>query len=74
MTEAQLTLRKNTYRRIRSLSDGEISRVLDLIDTFEDDETLSDDELAQIEASNDDIAAGRVSQWEDVKRRLASRQ
>lgn len=73
MTNAQIAVREDIYKRFMNLSDYEATQVLEFINTLMDDdeEPLSEDELAQIEASNADIEAGRVYPWDEVKRRLA---
>lgn len=70
---ASLTAEKETlYELIRLLPDDKVVSAIDYVRFLAEDEEppLTEEELAQIEASKMDIAAGNVSSWEEVKRRL----
>jgi hypothetical protein len=69
-----LTLREDVCERVRTLSDDGVARVVDFLACLEDedDEPLSEDALARIERSMDDIAHGRVYTLEEAERRLAA--
>lgn len=70
-TEANV--KNSIHDRVDALSGIDALRVLEFIDMLEEDyDPLTEDELAQIEASEADIAAGRVSSWDEVKSRLAA--
>ena len=72
MSNAQIAERKTLYRMIRALPNDKLASVFDYVRFLasDDEPPLSDDELAQIAAAEEDIAAGRVYPWEEVKRRL----
>ena len=76
MTTAQTIDRKNLYRRFCDLSDQDAARVLGYIDALEerklDEETLTPDELRQLEASNAQLEAGEFYTQEEVEQRLAA--
>jgi predicted transcriptional regulator len=65
--------REELLQTLQSLPDDRVMVALDLIRALqdEDDEPLTEDELAQLAASEADIAAGRMYTLEEVERRLA---
>ena len=72
MSNAQIAERKTLYRMIRALPSDKIASVFDYVRflTSDDEPPLTDDELAQIAASKEDIAAGHFSTLEEVMERL----
>ena len=63
--------REKLARNILALADEEVSAVAAFVhDLREDGPSLSDDELAQMAKSDEDITAGRLTPWKDARRRL----
>jgi predicted transcriptional regulator len=55
-------------RRLTDLRDDQFLRAF--LEAPEDDEPLTDEDVAAIEAGKAEIARGEVSDWEDVKQRI----
>ena len=55
-------------RRLTDLRDDQFLRAF--LEAPEDDEPLTDEDVAAIEEGKAEIARGEVSDWEDVKRRI----
>jgi len=63
--------REKLVQKILSLTDEEVSAVAAFVRNLREDEPpLSDDELAQMAKSDEGIAAGRLTPWNDARRRL----
>jgi predicted transcriptional regulator len=56
-------------RRLTDLRDDQFLRAF--LEAPEDDEPLTDEDIAAIEEGKAEIARGEVSDWEDVKRRCS---
>ncbi len=72
MTNAQLEERKNLYRMIRALPNEKIASAFDYVRFLasDDEPPLTLDELAQVEASKEEIADGNVYSLEEFNRML----
>jgi hypothetical protein len=66
--------REKLFEAVKALSDDKVKSVLDLVRKFqdEDDEPLTEDEIAQLAEAEKDIAAGRVYTLEEFNRRMAT--
>jgi mono/diheme cytochrome c family protein len=63
--------REKLAQNILALTDEEVSAVAAFVRNLREDEPpLSDDELAQMAESDEDIAAGRLTPWKEARRRL----
>jgi hypothetical protein len=64
--------REELSKTLQNLPDDRVMIALNFIRTLqdEDDEPLTEDELAQLAEAEKDVAAGRIYTWEEVKRRL----
>jgi cytochrome c553 len=62
-------VKEKIMEQIQSLSDEEMSQVLDFIKLLrEQPEELTNPELEQIKAGQEEFARGEWSRWKDVKR------
>jgi PHD/YefM family antitoxin component YafN of YafNO toxin-antitoxin module len=66
--------REELSQMIQKLPDDKVTATLDFVRALqdEDDEPLTEDELAQIAEAEADIAAGRVYTLEEFNRRMAA--
>lgn len=73
MANTQVAERDVLYEMIRVLPNDKIPSAIDYIRFLasDDEPPLTDDELAQIAKSRENIAAGRFSTLEEVMERLA---
>jgi hypothetical protein len=62
-------VKEEIMEQIQRLSDEEMSQVLDFIKLLrEQPEELSNRELEEIKAGQEEFARGEWSRWEDIKR------